>query len=504
MRVNIGIAGQRSNFLRPLRSYLTLHGRQSSEALGRRPHQGERIRLFTAVLSVGMAIRLWNISWGFPTLRRGDAVHRREAVLGEPGVRSRSSDSTTTLPVILHPLPGPGGVLRGGPSPGSGDAGRVPPGDGGGAGSFMTGARLASALLDAGTVGLVWITAAGAFRERGRDRSVFLARSTPCRWSMPRGQRRRCLAFFLMLALRKSLSLTGHSGARDFAAAGALIGLAASTKYTGALFLAVPAFAVGADFIAGTARTAASPSGGRAGAPRPAGRRGGVRGPEPGIIADPTRSSGILVRAATHGVRTPRPRSGGELGRFYLLNVIGGRLGFLFLPAPCGMIVSAAGKNPGGVAIAAMAIIYITSSPRGRCTRNDTCSPPSLSWRSSVRPAASGRCDGRPNGRPGQADSGRSARSSLARSLLRPFSPRSPSRRRRPPARRRHRQDRHPDPREGMDRRERPTGSIIVSGPFGIAVPDSVASVCTSPSPRPAPRRSPRSTTRDGTRISSS
>lgn len=328
---------------------------------------GSEFALFAAILTASMAVRLWHLSWGLPDLFEEAApftVARR--FWGPPG------GPFTILPEFYHypalsfyvhflvqAVQYAAGALSGEWQ--TLDAFRVAMAAD--PGTFQTGARLASALFDTGTVGLAWLIARDHFGRGIAVGAALLAAFNPLQVEYAQGVNVDVLlAFFLALSLRKSLQLSGHSGARDFLVAGALVGLAASTKYTGALFLAVPAFVIGADFISGTAKTLrfALREAGLA-LLVPAAAAAVFAALNPGIFIDP---SGFLrdFTYEQHHMAYGHLGLDAERGSasFYLAVVIVGRLGLPFLAgAVAGIVVSGAGKNIGGIAISAMAAIYI-------------------------------------------------------------------------------------------------------------------------------------------------
>ena len=143
-----------------------------------------------------------------------------------------------------------------------------------------------------------------------------------------------------------------------------MIGLAASTKYTGALFLALPAFTVAADFVFGSSRTwkfLAREVGLALLIPLAAAAVFAAL--NPAIIAD---QAGFLRDFSYEQHHMAYGHLGIDASRstadFYLAGTLGARLGILFLAgAVAGVIVSFTGRNPGGVAVAAMSVIYIAA-----------------------------------------------------------------------------------------------------------------------------------------------
>jgi tetratricopeptide (TPR) repeat protein len=329
--------------------------------------KGGEFALFATLLTAAMAVRLWNISWGLPDVfEEATPFTVARHFWGVPG------GSFTLLPEFYHypslsfyihfivqAIYYVAGALTG--EWASLDAFRTALASDPGA--FMTGARLTSALFDVGTVGLVWYTAREHFGPGIAIGAALLVAFNPLQIEYAQGVNVDVLlTFFLVLAVRTSLALTGHSGARDFALAGALIGLAASTKYTGALFLAVPVFAVGADFIAGTARTLRLALREIALALLvPIAAAAVFALLNPGIFLEP---QAFLVDFGYERFHMEYGHLGLDPGQgsaaFYLVTVLGGKLGLLFIAgAIAGIVVSAAAKNAGGLAIAAMAAIYV-------------------------------------------------------------------------------------------------------------------------------------------------
>lgn len=222
-------------------------------APGPAPGGGSRLTAawlqLTVLAAAALAVRLWNLSWGLPDLFEEATpftVARR--FWGEPGGAFSFDPDFFHYPALSFYLHfGAQGVryLAGsltGEFP-SLDAFRAAlsadPA------SFIAGARWASALLDTGTVLLVWSAARRIFGSRAALAAGALAAVNPLSIAAAQGVNVDVLlVFFLMLTVRASLAPGVREGTRGMLAAGAAVGLAASAKYTGALFLAVPAVVV--------------------------------------------------------------------------------------------------------------------------------------------------------------------------------------------------------------------------------------------------------------------
>ncbi|HLF13279.1 MAG TPA: glycosyltransferase family 39 protein [Bacteroidota bacterium] len=329
--------------------------------------RGTEFALFASILTAAMASRLWNLSWGLPDVFDEAApftVARK--FWGTPGGGISFHPDFFHYPALsfyLHFLVQAVQFLAGSMTGQfeSLDAFRLAmetdPG------SFMIAARMVSVLFDVGTVGLVWVTARDIFGRGTAIGAALLAALNPLLLAGAQTVNVDVmLTLFLMMTLRQALRLSGHSGPREFALTGVMIGLAASTKYTGALFLALPVIVIAADFLSGTARTvrfALREIGLTILVPLTAAAV--IAALNPFIILDQTAFLRDFTYEQRHMAYGHLGLEGGQstIG-FYLAGTIAPKLGLIFLAgAVAGAIIAVAGRSSGGIAIAAMAAVYI-------------------------------------------------------------------------------------------------------------------------------------------------
>jgi 4-amino-4-deoxy-L-arabinose transferase-like glycosyltransferase len=329
--------------------------------------RGPEYALIAAILAASMALRLWRLSWGLPDVfEEAIPFTVARSFWGNPGGNVSFHPDFFHYPAlsfylqfIVQALQYAAGALTG--QFDSLDAFRralaTDPG------SFMIPARLVSVLFDVATVGLAWITAREMFgRGTAAGAALFVA-FNPLLLAGAQGVNVDViLTFFLMLTLRRTLRLTGAAGVRDFVLTGVTIGLAASAKYTGALFLALPVFIIAAGFAASPARPpwfTRRETGLALLIPVCAGSVFALLNPY--ILLDHAGFLRDFTYEAHHmsyghlGIDTSQSSAA-----FYLLGTIAPKLGLLFAAgALAGVFIVFAGKNPGGIGVAAMAAIYV-------------------------------------------------------------------------------------------------------------------------------------------------
>ncbi len=361
MRPNIGIPVVRSNL------YLSLmNGTVVTETDHPRP-QGAEIAMLAIVLAAGAVLRAWNLSWGLPDVfeEATPFMVARTFWGGVGGTIGFRPDffHYPALSFYLHFLVQGAQYLAGaltGQFP-TIDAfrGQLETNPGG----FMLAARSLSLLFDIGTVALGWLTARRMFGRAAALGTALLLAFNPILLEGATGVNVDViLTFFLVLALHQSLKLPGSGTARPFILTGIVIGLAASTKYTGALFLVLPALVIAAS---GLARRDGGPHHGRSTAGRallvPLSAGLVFMALNPYILIDPQGFLRDFTYEQYHmsyghlGLDASR-----TTGDFYLFGTLVPRLGLMFVAgAAAGAVISFARKHVGGISLFITALTYL-------------------------------------------------------------------------------------------------------------------------------------------------
>jgi 4-amino-4-deoxy-L-arabinose transferase-like glycosyltransferase len=329
--------------------------------------QWQELSLLGVILAVAMALRVWNLSWGLP-----DIFEEATPFMVARSFWGSAGGSITFHPDFFH-YPALSFYLQfavqgvqylAGMVTGTfptldafrGELASNP-------GAFMVASRFVSVIFDVATVGLAWMSARTMFGRGTAVGAALLIAFNPLHLSAARGVNVDVLlTFFLMLTLFLTMNLSARAGAGRFILAGAAIGLAASTKYTGALFLLLPAAVLTVEFASSESDA-------------PGARRDMIKHAllvpafavvvfsvlNPYVFLDP----GAFIRDFTYeqyhmsyghlGLDTSQTTAG-----FYFLGTIVPDLGLVFLAgAVAGAVVCLGGKTRVGIGLTLMAVVYI-------------------------------------------------------------------------------------------------------------------------------------------------